>query len=69
MKYIEYVWLVGAIVLVAFLATNFGKMAWYQYLVAFVGIVISTFMYTFRRNMRLQVDRKLEEEENEINEN
>lgn len=69
MKYIEYVWLLGAAVLVAFLATNFGKMEWYQYLVAFVGIVISTFMYTFRRNMRLQVDKKLEEEENETNEN
>ncbi|MEZ4688505.1 MAG: hypothetical protein R3B47_21310 [Bacteroidia bacterium] len=69
MRYIEYVWLVGAAVLVVFLATNFGNMAWYQYLVAFVGIVISTFMYTFRRNMRIQVDKKLEEEENEYNEN
>lgn len=65
MKYIEYVWLGWALVLMGFLATNFGSddMKGYQYVIAFLGIVISTFMFTFRRNLRKQVDRRLAEEE------
>ena len=65
MKYIEFVWLGSALMLIYFLATKFGSLEWYQYIIAFIGIMISTFMFTFRRNMRLQVDRRLAEEAEE----
>ena len=65
MRYIEYVWLGGALFLLVTLALRFGEMVWYQYIIAFLGIVISTFMFTFRRNLRKQVDRRLAEEEAE----
>ncbi|MFK7970528.1 MAG: hypothetical protein AB8F95_09180 [Bacteroidia bacterium] len=65
MKYVEYMWLGWALVLVVFLASRFGSLEWFQYIIAFLGIVVSTFMFTFRRNLRLQVDRRLAEEEEE----
>lgn len=69
MRYFEYVYLLIAVGLVFFLATNSKYLSTPQMIAVVVGTVISSFMYSFRRNQRRQFeeeDRKwLEEQEKE----
>ena len=75
MRYIEYIYLVVAGVLLAYLATEYEKMGTTNFIAILAGIGISAFMFSFRRNQRLkfeELDReefaKEEEEEAELKE-
>ncbi|MEM7038046.1 MAG: hypothetical protein AAF570_13770 [Bacteroidota bacterium] len=53
MRYFEYIYAVVAVGLVAFLASNAKYMTTMNYIAVIIGILISSFMFTFRRNQRM----------------
>jgi hypothetical protein len=66
MRYFEYIYLVAALGLFAFLALSYDEMPTGPRIGLIVGIGICSFMYSFRRKQRItfeQMDR--EEQENE----
>lgn len=51
-RYFEYLYLAVALGLVAFLAMDFQEMTTGNIIVLMVGILLSSFMYSFRRKQR-----------------
>lgn len=64
MRYLEYIYLIGAVFIGAMIATNYKNLSTF----AFIGLCIATglmaFMYSFRRSQRLLME-KMEQEEQE----
>lgn len=77
MKYIEYIYLGAAFVLVVLLAQGFADFTQTQKILVCAAIGVTAFMFSFRRRQRLAFERsekqriqKLEEEaESEVKEN
>jgi cbb3-type cytochrome oxidase subunit 3 len=61
MKYIEYVWLASALLLMVFLAKEFSYLRPLNILVLFAGILISGFMFAYRRQSRQLIDKRNQE--------
>ncbi|MEO0898173.1 MAG: hypothetical protein AAFY71_17310 [Bacteroidota bacterium] len=64
-KSIEYIYLLLVFVGIAFLAIEFGEMNNITRVLATFGVGIMAFMYSFRRNSRIALEKKLEEMEEE----
>ena len=62
LRYIEFVWLGAAIFMLVFLVSNIGDMKTYSMVATIIGIVISSFMFSFRRRQRLLQERAEKEE-------
>lgn len=54
----EYIYLVVAIGLIVFMASNSKHLATTQYIAIVVGILVSSFMYSFRRQQRIAFERE-----------
>ena len=72
MRYIEYVYLVIAIGLVGYLTTHYADFNNTNKIAFIIGIVLASFMFSFRRQQRLRMEaeereelRRLEEEVND----
>jgi K+ transporter len=65
MRYLEYIYLIGAVFIGAMIATNYKNLSTF----AFIGLCIATglmaFMYSFRRSQRLLMEKMEQEEEDE----
>lgn len=71
MRYIEYAYLVVAVALGIYLATQYRHLTTGQMIAMGAGAAIASFMYSFRRQQRLIAERQLrkfEEEEKEAQE-
>ena len=64
MRYIEYIYLAIAIILVFFMATEYKHLSTTNLVGIFAGIAIASFMYSFRRNQRIKFE-QLDREEAE----
>lgn len=62
MRYFEYVYLVVAVGLLFFLATEYKHLQTTNIIAIFVGMGISSFMFSFRRSQRIKFE-QLEKEE------
>lgn len=58
MRYIEYIYLAVAVGLVAFFAGNFNDLTTANIIALIAGIIISSFMFSFRRQQRLVIERE-----------
>jgi len=63
MKQIEYIYLALVIGGITFLAMEFGEMSNRTRILAMLGVAIMAFMYSFRRNSRIKMEKRWEEEE------
>lgn len=65
MRYLEYIYLIGAVFIGAMIATNYKNLSTF----AFIGLCVATglmaFMYSFRRSQRLLMEKMEQEEEDE----
>ncbi|MCI4666843.1 MAG: hypothetical protein MRZ79_01690 [Bacteroidia bacterium] len=68
MKQIEYVYLGLVAIGIFFLATEFDELSNQTRILSMVGIAIMAFMYSFRRNSRINMEKRFSEMEEE-NEN
>ena len=68
MRYIEYIWLGAAICLMIFMATQYKSFSTMNYVAVVVGILVSTFMFSFRRNQRIAAEKAEAEEVRRIEE-
>lgn len=66
MKYIEYIWLAGALMLVGLLISLLPDIPLFNMVAILAAISIFAFMYSFRRNQRIAIEKKLREEEEEL---
>ena len=73
MKYIEYVWLMSIAFLMIYLVKEFEHLKTINLIAIMAGIFVSSYMYTYRRRLRLKEEQRLREEieklEKEVNEN
>ena len=71
-RYFEYLYLLVAVGLVGFMAFNFEDMSTGNIVVMMIGIVLSSFMYSFRRKQRMVMEeaerKRIQELEDEVNE-
>jgi K+ transporter len=65
MKQIEYIYLGLCIIGIVFLATEFKDMNNLTRILAILGVGIMAFMYAFRRNSRILLEKNWDEEESE----
>lgn len=66
MRYIEYVYLVVAVAVAAFIAMNIKHMAIHQVILTGLGLCIAAFMYSFRRTQRILFEKREQEELEEL---
>lgn len=68
-RYFEYIYLIVAIGLVAFLAFNYKDLGTGPFIAILVGTLLSSFMYSFRKKQRQVMEaeeaRQMQEEEGE----
>lgn len=62
MRYFEYVYLVVAVGLMIFMVSSYKDLQAVNYVGIIVGILISTFMFAFRRAQRIAADKREAEE-------
>ncbi|MCB9231199.1 MAG: hypothetical protein H6581_06035 [Bacteroidia bacterium] len=58
MKYIEYIYLAAAVVLVVILATGFANFKDVQIIMILVSVVVTSFMFSFRRRQRKAMEKR-----------
>lgn len=63
MKQIEYIYLALVAVGIVFLATEFNDLSNQTRILAMIGIAIMAFMYSFRRNSRISMEKRWKESE------
>lgn len=66
LRYIEFVWLGAALFMIVFLATSITDMKPLNLVATIVGIVIASFMFSFRRRQRLNQEKNEQEEMDKI---
>ena len=73
LRYVEYIWLGVAVVLLIFLVTSFVELKPINMAGILIGIAIASFMFSFRRRQRLSREQAEQEEieriEKELEEN
>ena len=62
MKYIEYVYLAASVILLVFLAQGYGELTTVQTVMIVISMVVTSFLFSFRRRQRLAMER-IEKEE------
>lgn len=62
MKYVEYIYLTGAVMLLIFLATEFRNLPTNTIIALLVATAIFSFMYSFRRVQRKKLEARIEAE-------
>jgi hypothetical protein len=65
-RYIEYVYLVLALMIVVFMGLNARHMATHQIALTALGAFISAFMFSFRRAQRQSYEKREQEELEEM---
>jgi hypothetical protein len=68
MKYMEYLYLTAAVMLLIFLATEFEHLTTTTIIALIVAMLLFSFMFSFRRNQRIRFDRMMEEEMRKLEE-
>lgn len=61
MRYIEYIWLAGGVMLFIFMVSNISNLPPVNLIFFVLGISIFFFMYSFRRRQRIMVDNHIKE--------
>ncbi len=68
MRYMEYIYLTGAMMLIIFLATEFRNLSNQMTWALLASILLFSFMYSFRRTQRKKYDARIEEEMRKLEE-
>jgi hypothetical protein len=65
MRYLEYIYLIGSVILAVYIATNYKHLDTYAVIGLGIGTGLMAFMYSFRRSQRLMMEKMAERDAQE----